>query len=109
MLSSPPSFMGNEKYNLWCVFLRCLQCNGILSVAQLCLTLCDLMDHIVAHLATYPWDFPGKRTGVGCHFLLQRIFPTQGLNPCFLHWQADSLSQRHLGITGRDNGKNSDN
>ena len=27
-----------------------------------------------------PWDFPGKSTGVGCHFLLQRIFSTQGLN-----------------------------
>ena len=23
---------------------------------------------------------PGKNTGVGCHFLLQWIFPTQGLN-----------------------------
>ena len=32
-----------------------------------------------------PWDFPGKRTGVGCHFLLQMIFPTQGSNPGFLH------------------------
>ena len=29
--------------------------------------------------------FPGKDTGVGCHFLLQGIFPTQGLNPGFLH------------------------
>ena len=32
-----------------------------------------------------PWDFPGKNTGVGCHFLLQEICPTQGLNlglPC---------------------------
>ena len=41
-----------------------------------------------------PWDFPGKNTGVGCHFLLQRIFPTQGSNPCLLcllHWQVDSL------------------
>ena len=27
-----------------------------------------------------PWDFPGKSTGVGCHFLLQRVFPTQGSN-----------------------------
>ena len=27
-----------------------------------------------------PWDFPGKHTGVGCHFLLQGIFPTQGSN-----------------------------
>ena len=26
-------------------------------------------------------DFPGKNTGVGCHALLQRIFPIQGLNP----------------------------
>ena len=32
-----------------------------------------------------PWDFPGKNTGMGCHFLLQRIFPTQGLNPGLLH------------------------
>ena len=24
------------------------------------------------------WDFPGKDTGVRCHFLLQGIFPTQG-------------------------------
>ena len=41
-----------------------------------------------------PWDFPGKNTGVDCHFLLQGIFLTQGLNPCLLcllHWQAGSL------------------
>ena len=25
-----------------------------------------------------PWNFPGKNTGVGCHFLLQGIFPTRG-------------------------------
>ena len=41
-----------------------------------------------------PWDFPGKNAGMGCHFLLQGIFPTQGLNPHLwrlLHWQADPL------------------
>ena len=27
-----------------------------------------------------PWDFSGKNTAVGCHFLLQGIFPSQGLN-----------------------------
>ena len=32
-----------------------------------------------------PWDFPGNNTGVGCHFLLQGIFPTQGSNPGLLH------------------------
>ena len=40
------------------------------------------------------WDFLGKNTEVGCHFLLQGIFPTQGWNLwllCLLHWQADSL------------------
>ena len=40
------------------------------------------------------WDSPGKNTGVGCHFLLWGIFPTQRLNPhllCLLYWQVDSL------------------
>ena len=40
-----------------------------------------------------PWSFPGKSAGVGCHFLLQRTFPTQGWNRCLqhpLHWQAGS-------------------
>ena len=32
-----------------------------------------------------PWDSPGKNTGVGCHFFLQGIFPTQGSNPGLLH------------------------
>jgi len=47
-----------------------------------------------------PWNFPGKNTGVGCHFLLQGIFPTQGSNPHLLgllHWWADSVPLPHLG------------
>ena len=32
-----------------------------------------------------PWNSPGKNTGVGCHFLLQGVFPTQGSNPHVLH------------------------
>ena len=41
-----------------------------------------------------PWDYPGKNTAVGCRFLLQGIFPTQGLNLRLLHllhWHAGSL------------------
>ena len=34
----------------------------------------------------YPWNFPGKNAGVGCHFLLQGIFPIQGSNLGLLHW-----------------------
>ena len=39
----------------------------------------------------YAWGFPGTSTGMGCHFLLQGIFLTQGLNPHLLHRQEDSL------------------
>ena len=48
-------------------------------VAQSRLTLCDPMEPLG------PWDFLGKNTGVGCCFLLQGIFPTQGSNPDLLH------------------------
>ena len=43
-----------------------------------------------------PQDFPGKNARVRCHFLLQGIFPTQGLNPGLLHcrWILCSLSQQ---------------
>ena len=37
---------------------------------------------------------PSKNTRMGCHALLQRIFPTQGSNPslfCLLHWQVGAL------------------
>ena len=47
-----------------------------------------------------PSNFPGKNTGMGCHFLLQGIFSIQGSNLCLLHplhWQADSLPLGHLG------------
>ena len=48
----------------------------------------------------YPWDFPGKNTGVGCHALLQGIFWIQGSNQHLLrllHWQAGSLPLVPLG------------
>ena len=60
---------------------------GACSVAQSCATLCDPMDYSPAKWLC-PWSFQGKNTGVGCHILLQGIFPTQELNlglPCFLH------------------------
>ena len=39
----------------------------------------------------HPWDSPGKSSGVGCHFLLQEIFPTQGSKPGSPALQADAL------------------
>ena len=40
-------------------------------VAQLCQTLCDPMGYIAPRLLC-PWDFLGKNTGVGCHFLQEK-------------------------------------
>ena len=39
---------------------------------QSCLTLCDPIDSSPPG-SPHPWDSPGKNTGVGCHFLLQRV------------------------------------
>ena len=52
-------------------------------VVKLCPTL--MTPWTVAYQLLCPWDSPGKNTGVGCHFLLQGIFPTQELNPGLLH------------------------
>ena len=46
-----------------------------------------------------PWDFPGKDTGVGCHLLLQGIFPTQRLNPGLLHCRQILYQPSYKGIT----------
>ena len=70
-------------------FLKMPKTEGV-SVAHLCLTLCDPTDQSLA----------GKNTAVGCHFLLQGTFPTQGLNLCFLlllHLKVDSLPLSHQG------------
>ena len=52
---------------------------SLLSHRQSCPTLCDPIDG--SPPGSCPWDSPGKNTGVGCHFLLQGIFPIQGSNP----------------------------
>ena len=52
-----------------------------LSVIQLCLILFDPMPTRLLH----HWDFPGKNTGVCCHFLFSEIFPTRGPDPDLLH------------------------
>ena len=58
---------------------------------QSCPTLCNLMDCSPPGSSVH-WDFSGKNIGMGCHFLLKGIFPTQGSNPHLLHWQMDSFN-----------------
>ena len=59
--------------------------------AQSCLTLCDPMDCSPTRLL-HPWDFPGKNTGVGCHFLP----PGDLLNP-----GTEPVSQVSLALADR--------
>ena len=55
-------------------------------VTQSCLTLCDPATlWTVARQAPLSMGFSTKNTGVGCRFLLQGIFLTQGLNPGIPH------------------------
>ena len=72
-------------------------CGCCALVTKSCLTLCASMDCNPPGSVGFLWDFPGNNTGVGCHFLFQGIFPTQGSNLCLLHWRADSLPLSHLG------------
>ena len=45
----------------------------------------------------YLWNSPSKNTEVGCHFLLQGIFLTQGLNPDLLHCRQILYHLSHQG------------
>ena len=61
---------------------------GVFSIAclvtQSCLTVCDPKDCSPPGSSVHG-DSPGMDTGVGCHVLLQGIFPTQGSNPGLSH------------------------
>ena len=66
-------------------------------VAQSCLILCDPMGCSPPGSSVHG-DSPGKNTGVGCHALLQGIFPTQGSKPGLPHrgWILYHLSHQEL-------------
>ena len=80
-----------EWYELF-IHFGCLLCLVIKVVSD-----CFVTPWTVALQFLCPWNFPGKYTGVGCCFLLQGVFWTQGLNFHLLHWQADSLPLSHQG------------
>ena len=58
---------------LFVIILPTLPLIVLCLVAQSCPTLCDPLPGSSVH-----GDSPGKNTRVGCHALLQGIFPTQG-------------------------------
>ena len=84
--------------NLW--FNNCLRQLVYVGSQSLqsCPTLCDPTD--CSPPGSSPWDSPGKNPGVGCHALLQGIFPIQESNPCLLcllHYRQILYPQSHLG------------
>ena len=64
--------------------MYCVWC----SVAKWRPTLCNPVEYSLPGSSVH--EFSRQNTGVGCYFLLQGIFLTQGLNPHLLNWQADS-------------------
>ena len=88
------SFLDKQKLREFSTMKLALPCCCV----QLCLTPCD--HELQPTRLLSPWDLPCKNTGVGCHFLHQGIFLTQGSKLHllhFLHWQADSLLLSQLG------------
>ena len=65
-------------------------------VAQSCPALCNHMDCSLTRLLC-PWNYPGKSIEVGCHFLLQAAFPTQGSNLDLPHCRQTLYHMSHQG------------
>ena len=63
---------------------------------QSCPTLCDPMDCSPPGSSVHG-ESPSKNTGVGCHALLLRIFPTQGSNPGLPHCRRILYQLSHQG------------
>ena len=85
--SNKTLFRKKKKLAEGCIYwlLSKPQCCAVFYlVTQSCLTLWDPVDCSLSGSSVHR-DSPGKNTGVGCHALLQRIFPTQWLNPGLLH------------------------
>ena len=87
--------------------VQCSQGNDVSLYAE-CVYLCIHWPSCIRHFAT-PWttwtlarqaplsmEFSRQEYWSRLPFLPQGIFLTQGLNPCLLHWQADSLPLQHL-------------
>ena len=68
----------------------------VVLVVQLCLTLCDPM-HCSQPGFSVCGDSLGKNTGLGCHALLQGIFPIQGSNPGLPHCRQILYHLSHQG------------
>ena len=81
------SVQAKWKKEDWCVRIFLLICLSNIMCGRAQLLICDSLQPrgLQPTRLLCSWDFPGKNTGVGCHFLLQGIFLTQELHPGLLH------------------------
>jgi len=82
----------------WKVSLYSVPCAVLCLVPQSYPTVWDPMDCRLPGFSVHK-DFPGKNTGVGCHALLQGIFPTQGWKPGLPHFRWILYRLSHQGST----------
>ena len=83
------------------------QCNEVHPPSQwgnnTSMVLVVVFDSLRPHVCSQPsrllcsWDSPGKNTGVGCHFLLQGMFATQGSNLGLPHCRQFLYHLNHQG------------
>ena len=101
-------FKNHLKSNLGSGYLQRLEVhsdrvsegNGPGSCVLSCSVVPDSLRHhrlYVAHRLLCAWDSPGTNPGVGCHFLLQGIVPTQGLSLGLLHCRQILYCLSHQG------------
>ena len=98
----PGGRMG-EEVGIWGLTWTCMR----VQLLQLRLTLCDSMNCNPPSSSVHG-DSPGKSTGVGCHDLLQRIFPTQVSNLhllCLLLLYLKWITNRVLLFSTRNSGQ----
>ena len=84
-------FLCVKSIHFFFFFLKYWPFTSSCLVAKLCPTLCNPMDCSPPGSSAHG-DFPGKYTGVGCHCLLQGLFPTQGWNKLLLKIDLNQLT-----------------
>ena len=90
-------------FDMWSILPIILHGMCFVKSFQLCSTLCNPMDRSLPGSSVHG-DSPGRNAGVGCHALLQGIFPSQGLSPHLLrllHRQAGSVPLAPPGEPGK--------
>ena len=105
-----PSIILHTSYKsrLWSyLFLLLFHLTPMPRIQVLCVCVCVLYSlscvwHCVTHglypaWLLHPWDFPAKNTGMHCHFFLQGIFPTQGLDLDLQHCRQTLYHLSHQG------------